>query len=109
MFRLKCNIRSLIKNSFFYKKYSKKTKTYKILGCSYGDFKTHIESQWEEWMNWDNYGRYNREENYGWDFDHIIPLSSVNTEEEIIKLNHYSNIQPLCSYINRNVKRDKII
>ena len=29
-------------------------------------------------------------------------------EEDIIKLNHYTNIQPLCSYINRYVKRDKI-
>jgi hypothetical protein len=89
--------------------YKKNTRTYKILGCTYEEFKTHIESQWEEWMNWDNYGRYNGEENYGWDLDHIIPLSSVTTEEDIIRLNHYSNIQPLCSYVNRYVKRDKIV
>ena len=61
---------------------------------------------WEDWMNWDNYGIYNGEENCGWDLDHIIPLSSAKCEEDIIRLNHHSNIQPLCSYVNRHVKRD---
>jgi len=46
------------------------------------------------------------EKNYGWDLDHIIPTSSVNTEDELIKLNHFSNIQPLCSYINRYIKKN---
>ena len=60
-------------------------------------------------MNWDNYGNpvdgvY--EINKTWDFDHKIPLSSANTEEEIIKLCHYTNLQPLCSYLNRFIKKD---
>jgi hypothetical protein len=59
-------------------------------------------------MNWDNYGLYNGKENCGWEYDHIIPVSSAKCEEDIYKLNHYSNIQPLCSHINRNVKRDNI-
>jgi len=49
-----------------------------------------------------------REPNSGWDIDHIIPISSAESEDDIIKLNHYTNLQPLCSYINRVVKRDKI-
>ena len=60
-------------------------------------------------MTWDNYGLYNGELNCGWDIDHIIPLSSVNTEDDIIKLNHYTNLQPLCSYTNRVIKKDNII
>ena len=59
-------------------------------------------------MNWNNYGLWNGELNYGWDIDHIIPISSAKTEEEIIKLNHYSNLRPLCSQINRYVKKDKL-
>ena len=59
-------------------------------------------------MNWDNRGLYSGEFNYGWDIDHVIPLSSVNTEDEIIKLNHYTNLQPLCSKINRDIKKDNL-
>lgn len=42
---------------------------------------------------------------YGWDIDHIIPLSSTESELELIRLNHYSNLQTLCSKINRDIKR----
>jgi hypothetical protein len=101
---VKQTIRSGIKR----KGYTKKSKTYDILGCTHDEFKLQIESQFKEWMNWNNYGKYNGEEKYGWDLDHIIPLSSVNTKEDIIRLNHHSNLQPLCSYVNRCVKRDKI-
>ena len=59
-------------------------------------------------MTWENRGLYNGELYYGWDIDHIIPISTAKTEEEIIKLNHYSNLQPLCSYTNRVIKRDKV-
>jgi len=52
-------------------------------------------------MSWDNQGKY-------WDIDHIIPVSSAKTEEEIIKLNHYTNLQPLESYYNRHIKRAKL-
>jgi hypothetical protein len=108
LYKVSENIRLSIVNCFRKGGYNKKSKTHKILGCTYDEFKTYIESQWEEWMNWDNYGKYNGEERYGWDLDHIIPMSSGKCEEDIVRLNHHSNIQPLCSYINRYVKRDKI-
>lgn len=55
-----------------------------------------------------NYGLYNGKFNFGWDLDHIIPLSSVNTESELIALCHFSNIQPLCSHVNRDIKKNKL-
>ena len=109
MFKLTCSIRGLINISFRNNGYGKKSKTYEILGITFEEFKTQIESQWEDWMNWNNYGKYNGKENYGWDLDHIIPISSGKCEEDIIRLNHHSNLQPLCSYVNRCVKRDKIV
>ena len=58
-------------------------------------------------MNWKNYGKYNGEKNFGWDLDHIIPTASAKTVEELESLNHYSNFQPLCSLMNRVIKRNK--
>jgi len=59
-------------------------------------------------MSWDNYGLYDGSENYGWDLDHIIPISSAITEEQVLKLSLYENIQPLCSFQNRVLKRGLI-
>jgi hypothetical protein len=108
LFRLITNVRNLIYNSFYYNGYSKNSKTEELLGCSFEELKKYLESKFEPWMNWDNRGLYSGEFNYGWDIDHVIPLSSVNKEDEIIKLNHYTNLQPLCSKINRDIKKDNL-
>jgi len=89
--------------------HSKKDKTIDILGCTFQEFKNHIESLWQPWMTWDNYGLYDGSLDYGWDIDHVKPLATAISEEDIIKLNHYTNLQPLCSFINRNVKKDNPI
>ena len=102
------NITSKILSRIFRQKgYSKKSRTHEILGCSFDEFKLHLESKFEDWMTWENRGLYNGELNYGWDIDHIIPVSSAETEEDILRLNHYTNLQPLCSKINRDIKKDK--
>lgn len=105
LFKLKQNIRNSIKMSFKSKKFYKNSKTIKILGCSFSEFKSYLESKFEHWMNWDNHGVYTGEVNSGWDIDHIIPVSSAKTEGELIKLNHYTNLQPLCSKVNRDIKK----
>jgi uncharacterized Zn finger protein (UPF0148 family) len=107
MFALKSSLGRLIRTSINRSGYKKNSKTNEILGCSYDYFKQYLEFQFEPWMNWNNRGRYNGELNYGWDIDHIIPLESAKTEEDVIKLNHYTNLKPLCSKINRDIKRNK--
>jgi hypothetical protein len=92
MFKLKCNIRNLIRMSFKNLGYNKKSKTFQILGCTSMEFYNHIESQFVDGMNWDNRKL--------WHIDHIIPVSSVKTEEELIKLNHYTNLRPLWAIDN---------
>ena len=108
LFNIKEHIRKTISGSFRRNNYRKTSRTAMILGCSYEEFKTYIESKFECWMKWANKGLYNGELNYGWDIDHIIPLSTAKTEEDLIKLNHYLNLQPLCSKINRDIKKDKL-
>lgn len=89
--------------------YIKNSKTIDILGCSYDNLVKHFESKFEPWMTWDNRGKYNGDFNFGWDIDHIIPVSIAKNEEDIIRLNHYTNLQPLCSKINRDIKKNKIL
>lgn len=107
LFKLKSSVVRLIRTSINRNGFKKTSKTSEILGCSYEEFKLHLEKQFEPWMNWGNKGLYNGTENYGWDIDHIIPLKTAKTEEDIIRLNHYKNLRPLCSKLNRDIKKDK--
>ena len=118
-YRLSCLMRTVIRVNFKKNKGTKNVKTIKLLGCSFLDLKNYIESKWslpcnlnqngDVWMNWDNHGLFNGEEYYGWDIDHIIPLlPSMRTKDELLGLFNFNNLQPLCSYINRCVKRDRL-
>jgi hypothetical protein len=107
IFAVKTSISRLIRVSISRCGFKKTSRTHEILGCSFEEFKIYLESKFETWMNWGNKGLYNGELNFGWDIDHIIPISSANSEEDVIRLNHYSNLQPLCSKVNRDLKRNK--
>jgi len=108
LFKTKQICRGMIGNSLRLNGYTKNSKTEDILGISFEDFKLYLESKFESWMNWENHGKFKSGElNYGWDVDHIIPLDSAEAEDDIIKLNHYTNLQPLCSYTNRHIKMYK--
>jgi hypothetical protein len=83
------NLRSLVRKSFTEKNYSKTSKTFDILGIDKEGLFEHIEKQFKDGMDWTNHG------NKGWHIDHIIPLASAKNVDEVIKLNHYTNLQPL--------------
>jgi hypothetical protein len=95
--RIRSRIRSFMKTI----KITKKNKTFDIIGCSPASLKEHIEKQFTEGMSWDKMGQYIH-------IDHIIPLNSAKTEEEVYKLCHYTNLQPLWAQDNLK-KSDKII
>jgi hypothetical protein len=87
LFKLSCRIRSIISRQISKNNFKKLKKTEDIIGCSFKEFKTHLESKFDDNMNWKNYGE--------WHLDHIIPISYAKKEEEIYELNHYTNFQPL--------------
>ncbi len=89
IYKFKKNVRRLIQGAFKRSgnDFKKTTKTNYILGCSIDEFKSHIESLFKDDMKFENHGE--------WHLDHIIPLSTAKTEDDVIKLNHYTNFQPL--------------
>ena len=89
MFKLKLLIRNRIKNILRAKKITTKHKSLDLIGCTPKFLKSHIEKQFREGMTWDNHKK------NGWHIDHIIPLDMAENEEDIIKLCHYTNLQPL--------------
>ncbi len=113
-YRLVCTIRGRIRNSLniYLKDNEKKSRhSEAILGCSWEEFKTHIESQFVSWMSWENFGDVcgdSPDYNCSWDLDHIIPVNWGSTNEELYMLNHWSNFQPLCSKVNRWEKKGNI-
>ena len=93
--RMRCRIWKFLKLL----KVSKKNKTFEIVGCCPNFLKEFIESKFVEGMTWDN-----RNE---WHIDHIIPLSTAKTEDELYNLCHYTNLQPLWS--EDNIKKSNKI
>lgn len=100
LFNLKKILRARTRQAFKSKGWKKNSKTMEILGVSVEIAKAHLERQFTKGMTWDNQGE--------WHIDHIIPLASANTEEELRKLCHYTNLQPLWAEDNLS-KSDKIV
>lgn len=101
--------RAVSKNTIF----KRDPKTYdrleKMLGCRMDFLKSHLESQFENWMSWDNHGHCKSYDyRCTWHIDHIVPISSAENEEDLYNLNHWSNLQPLCSRVNMIDKKDKL-
>jgi hypothetical protein len=84
---------TLIANALSNQGYKKTAKSAEILGCTFEHFKLHIEQQFTLGMSWNN-----RSE---WHIDHIIPLSFARSEQELLLLNHYSNLRPFWSNDNQ--------
>lgn len=100
LFNLKNNVRHRVSEFLKVKNIRKKNKTFEIVGCSPQFLKEYLEKQFVNGMTWEN-----RNE---WHIDHITPLSSAKTEEELYKLCHYTNLQPL--WAEENLKKgNKII
>ena len=98
-FKLRCVFSSRLLSFLKGKRKSKSSQ--KMLGCTWEEFRIYIENQFAEGMTWENHGQ------FGWHIDHIIPLASASTLEEVEALCHYTNLQPLWWQDNL-AKSDKI-
>lgn len=87
VFAMKKRLRSRTANALKSSGYHKTSKTQKMLGCTWDELKLHIESKFLNGMGWCNRGL--------WHIDHIVPLASAKSAEDVAKLCHYTNLQPL--------------
>jgi hypothetical protein len=93
--RIKKNIRARVREYLTGENKSKRT--FDIIGLDKEKFKSYIENKFTEGMTWENYGK--------WHLDHIKPLYLSENEEDLIKLNHYTNLQPL--WAEDNLKKNR--
>lgn len=99
LYKFKGRIRKLIHRVISRNGYTKRSKCTKILGCDWNFFKKHLEETFEfnygiprQYINWSDMH-----------IDHIIPLNTASSEEEILSLNHYTNLQIL--YAEDNMEK----
>lgn len=73
--------------------YAKNGRTHELIGCSYIELAAHLEAQFVDGMGWHNRA--------DWHIDHIVPVASAKTEEQLLALFHFTNLQPLWALDNR--------
>ncbi len=67
--------------------------SFEIIGCSKDDLRKHLESKFRDGMTWQNYGKH-------WHIDHIVPLISAKSADDVKRLCHWTNLQPLTAFEN---------
>ncbi|MCX7283910.1 MAG: hypothetical protein NTX28_07675 [Novosphingobium sp.] len=72
--------------------------TFDALGYTPADLKAHLEKQFTEGMSWGNRDQ--------WEIDHITPISSARTPEDVMALNQLWNLRPLWADLN-NAKKNR--
>ena len=77
----------------------KNSPTFEELGYTVDQFVFHIERQFTDGMSWSNMSK--------WQIDHIVPVASAKTRDDVIALNQLSNLRPMWANEN-NKKRDKM-
>ena len=88
VYRLKIQIRSSIRASFERKNVKKSSPSEAILGCSIEEFQKYLKQTWKKRYGYDWTGQ-------PCHIDHITPLAVASTEQEVIALCHYTNLQLL--------------
>ena len=65
------------------------------------EFLEYIKSQFDEGMTLENYGH----KGECWNIDHKIPICTAQTDDDLERLNHYTNLRPM--WASDNYKRPR--
>lgn len=91
-YALRGRMRNRIQDALKSKGLWKRVGTTSIIGCSWKELREYVESLFSPEMTWNNRGQ--------WHIDHIVPLALAKTEQDVIELNHYSNLRPMWKHDN---------
>ena len=89
LFRLKMCVRAEIRSGFTRKGFEKRETTEKLKGCTIEEFIGHLKATYYQNYGVENDGTRNVHR------DHIIPISTAKTEDDVKRLCHWSNLQLL--------------
>lgn len=90
LFKLLTMNRSRMSHALRSKGFKKSRKTEAMLGCTIPFYRRYLEERFLPGMTWENRGK-----GIGkWEVDHEIELWTAKSEEELIKLFHYTNTRP---------------
>lgn len=89
MTRLARNAQTRVLIGLKRKRIKKSLRTHQYIGCTWDQLRFHLENQFEEGMNWDNWSK------EGWHIDHKIPICSACNQDDLIRILHFTNLQPL--------------
>lgn len=99
-FKYKVTLSARLRAFYKSKNIKKTNSTLQIVGCTPEFLKEYLEKKFyphpetNEPMTHENHGI------YGWHIDHRIPLDSAKTLEELERLCHYTNLQPMWALDN---------
>jgi len=100
LYRLIGNMRCRVRAAFVSLGVKKTGRTMDHIGCTAKFLKSYLESLFQPGMTWERKSEIH--------IDHKIPLASAKTKEDLLKLFHYTNLQPLWAEENRS-KNNRII
>lgn len=89
LFRLVTRVRNRTKNAIRARSFRKDFKYPDYIGCTREELRIYIESKFTDGMTWEKFmaGEIH--------IDHIIPIGKATSSEEVFRLSHYTNLQPL--------------
>lgn len=69
-----------------------------LIGCSWDEFRAHLQRQFKPGMSWQNYGS-------NWHIDHIIPCSKFDHSDhrQVKQCWHFTNLRPLS--VSENLRK----
>ena len=99
VFAISCRMRSYIATTVRNRGEIKNAKTIQAMGCDFNELKAHLEKQFLPGMSWENRDM--------WHIDHIVPLATAQTEQEVLALFHFTNMRPM--WAKENISKSKKI